>query len=577
MFRKLVSNLAFSPALVGQLGFYAKRLKKEEATRRIGLIFTALALVVQSFAVFSPPEPVNASSPSNFIPGGVSTLQEYIHHYDANTNNIKDLFATLGITRADLTNARQQQVNSKDGMSSWGLTSHFSYAQGERSYAVKTSSGGMRTFYYRPLHLWDTGSNVRTGSYYYAYVGKISSGPMKGQWFGLMKVCGNLMLKVTPPKPKCPTNTVGTYPNCSKACLIPGKENLAANSPQCKPEPKCAVPGKETLPANSPNCKPNPVAKCDSLKITKLVDNYTMVATSTAAYGASVRGYVYVIKKDGKVVKTYSVNSNKSTDTYTYTQKSEGKYTVTLTVKTSLGDKTDPDCIKTFSVAPPQMCPQNPAILASSPECQPCPGDTTLWIKDDQCSASIIETKTAKNITQGDVDATTTTAKADDKIIYTLNIANHGKASADITPTEELLDVSEYATVIDTGAGTYDATSKTLTWPSITLKPGETQTRMFTVQVLSTIPAMGQGVSDKTSYDCTMTNTFGNSIDINVDCPIQKQFVEQTVAELPHTGPGENMIFAGAVMMVVAYFYARARQVKKEIRLIRRDLNTGTI
>lgn len=572
MFRKLVSNLAFSPALVGQLGFYAKRLKKEEATRRIGLIFTALALIVQSFAVFSPPEPVNASSPSNFIPGGVTTLQQYVHHYDANTNNIKDLFNTLGITRANIASARQQQINSKD-VYSWGLTSHFSYAKGERSYTIKTSNGGTRTFYARPLSLWDTGGNVRTGSYYQAYVGHTSS----GMWFGLMNVCGNLVLKVMPPKPKCPSNTVGTYPNCSKACPIPGKENLAANSPQCKPTPKCTVPGKENLPANSPNCKPNPVAKCDSLKITKVVDNYQMTATSSAAYGASIKGYTYVIKKDGKVVKTYSVNTNKPIDSYTYTQKSEGKYTVLLTVKTSLGDKTDPDCVKTFSVAPPQMCPQNPAILASSPECQPCPGDTTLWIKDEQCSASIVQTKTAKNITQGDIDATTTTAKAEDKIIYTLNVSNHGKAAADVTPVEQLLDVSEYATVIDNGAGTYDATEKTLTWPTVTLKPGETQTRMFTVQVLSTIPAMGQGVSDKTSYDCKMTNTFGNSIDINVDCPIQKQFVEQTVAELPHTGPGENMLFAGAVFMVVVYFYARARQVKKEVRLIRRDLNAGTI
>jgi hypothetical protein len=92
MFRKLVSNLAFSPALVGQIGFYAKRLRKEEATRRIGLIFTVLALVVQSFAVFSPPEAANASSPSNFIPGGVKTLNDYLKNYDQNTNNIKDLF-----------------------------------------------------------------------------------------------------------------------------------------------------------------------------------------------------------------------------------------------------------------------------------------------------------------------------------------------------------------------------------------------------------------------------------------------------------------------------------------------------
>jgi hypothetical protein len=88
---------------------------------------------------------------------------------------------------------------------------------------------------------------------------------------------------------------------------------------------------------------------------------------------------------------------------------------------------------------------------------------------------------------------------------------------------------------------------------------------------------MGQGVSDRSSYDCTMTNTFGNSIDINVDCPIQKEIVEQTVAELPHTGPRENMIFAGVLFSIVAYFYARSRQMKKEVRLIRRDLNAGTI
>jgi hypothetical protein len=575
MFRKLVSNLAFSPALVGQLGFYAKRLKKEEATRRIGLIFTALALIVQSFAVFSPPEPVNASSPSNFIPGGVTSLQDYLHHYDANTNNIKDLFKVLGITRANIADAHQQQINSKD-VYSWGLTSHFSYAKGERTYTVKTSSGGTRTFYYRPLDLWDTGSNARTGSYYYAYVGHTSS----GMWFGLMKVCGNLVLKVNPPKPKCPTGTEGTYPNCTvppKMCTIPGKEHLPANSPQCKPTPKCAVPGKENLPANSPDCKPNPVAMCDSLKITKLADNYQMTATSTTAHGASVKGYVYTIKKDGKVIKTQVVNSTKLTDSFTYTQKSQGKYTVELTVKTSLGDKTSPDCIKTFNVAPPAMCPQNPALLATSPECQPCPGDTTLWIKDEKCSAAVVQTKTANNITQGNIDATTVTAKAGDKIVYTLNVSNHGKIAANITPTEELLDVTEYASVIENGSGTFDNTAKTLTWPTISLKPGETQTRMFTVQVFDAIPAMGQGVSDKTSYDCQMTNTFGNSIDIAVECPIQKQFVEQTVAELPHTGPGENMLFAGVIFTIVAYFYARSRQVKKEIRLIRRDLNAGTI
>jgi hypothetical protein len=575
MFRKLVSNLAFSPALVGQLGFYAKRLKKEEATRRVGLIFTALALIVQSFAVFSPPEPANASSASDFIRGGVTSLDGYLHNYDANTNNIKDLFGVLGITRANIAAAKQQQINSK-GLYSWGLRSHFSASQGEQAYTIKTSSGGTRTFYMRPLHLWDTGSNARTGSYYYAYVGKSSS----GMWFALMKVCGNLVLKVVPPKPKCPSGMTGTYPNCvvpPKMCTIPGKSNLPASSPQCKPEPRCAVPGKTNLPANSPLCVPNPTAKCESLKITKIADNYQLSAAANVANGAAIKAYVYTIKKDGKVVKTQTVSSTKPSNTYTYSQKSQGRYTVELTVKTSAGDVSGPDCIKTFSIAAPQMCPQNPSLPVSSPECQPCPGDSTVWIKDETCSASVVQTKSASNTTQGNVDAVKTTAKAGDRIIYTLTLANHGKAATTVTPTEELSDVVEYADIIDTGSGTYSDEAKTLTWPEINLAPGASQTRMFAVQVYDKIPAMGQGVSDRTSYDCKMTNTFGNSVEIAVDCPVEKQIVEQTVAELPHTGPRENMLFAAVLFSIVAYFYARSRQMKKEIRLIRRDLNAGTI
>jgi len=74
-----------------------------------------------------------------------------------------------------------------------------------------------------------------------------------------------------------------------------------------------------------------------------------------------------------------------------------------------------------------------------------------------------------------------------------------------------------------------------------------------------------------------MSNSFGNTnTTVLVNCPTPK-VIETTVSELPHTGASENMLFAGAVLAVVAYFYARSRQVKKEVRLIRRDLNAGTI
>ncbi|QWQ31550.1 hypothetical protein KOY49_00760 [Candidatus Minimicrobia vallesae] len=74
MFKKIISRLPYSPSMIHSLGFYAKRLRKEEATRKIGLILTALALiVVQSFTVFSPPESANAADSSDLIYGGISS------------------------------------------------------------------------------------------------------------------------------------------------------------------------------------------------------------------------------------------------------------------------------------------------------------------------------------------------------------------------------------------------------------------------------------------------------------------------------------------------------------------------
>jgi hypothetical protein len=74
-----------------------------------------------------------------------------------------------------------------------------------------------------------------------------------------------------------------------------------------------------------------------------------------------------------------------------------------------------------------------------------------------------------------------------------------------------------------------------------------------------------------------MSNEFGSdNTTVLVNCPAPK-VVEVVVTELPHTGASENMLFAGIVLSVVVYFYARSRQMKKEVRLIRRDLNAGTI
>ncbi len=37
------------------------------------------------------------------------------------------------------------------------------------------------------------------------------------------------------------------------------------------------------------------------------------------------------------------------------------------------------------------------------------------------------------------------------------------------------------------------------------------------------------------------------------------------------------MMFAGIIAAVVVYFYARSRQLNKEVRIIRRDMSAGTL
>ena len=127
MFKKIVSNLSFGPALVGQLNFYAKRLRKEEATRRMGLIFVALALVVQSLVVFQPPESANASHPSDFVPGGLGlgsnrSLNNFIRPYDANSKYLKDIMNRFGITRNEITSTQFGSWLATNKKISWGHT-----------------------------------------------------------------------------------------------------------------------------------------------------------------------------------------------------------------------------------------------------------------------------------------------------------------------------------------------------------------------------------------------------------------------------------------------------------------------
>lgn len=627
MFRKLVSNLAFSPALIGQLGFYARRLKKEELTRRLGLIFTVLALVVQSFAVFQPPEAANASSNADFVRGGVSSVPDFLRAYDSSPK-LKGLFTSLGITRGEIAAANATTIGQK-GYYNWSMTSLYSAAQGQKAYTYYQADGAAQTVYNRPMVLTEEG-----GPTYPVFAGHSQA----FGWFAIKKDCGNLITKKQPraePQPESTCKNLSVVALDAQRFKFTAKSDVTGNATirgytfviESLPdetvihrervttsEQSATYQYQRTKPglyrasvivhtslgdrANK-NCRATfrvkevhveqVTAVCSGLKIHKIGRTNIEMTGAAAVNKATVSKYTFVIKNSkGKVVSTQVVKTTKlSAKTDAVSIETPGKYTARLTVKTSLGDKTDADCTGKFTITAPNVCSLNPELPANSPDCQPCPTNPDIWYKDaacvptectdESCVGGLIEQKTAVNLDQSSADAASVLAMPSDRISYTVSVENKGSAPVTKSIEEALEDVLQYAVVADTGGGTFNAETKTLSWPAVEIKAGEKQSRTFMVRLASSIAATNTGTSDEASYDCTMTNTFGNSININVECPVQKVVVEQLVGELPETGPGENLIFSGILLSIVTYFYARARQTGKEIRLIRRDINAGTI
>lgn len=624
MFKKIVSRLPFSPTLIGELGFYAKRLRKEEITRRLGLVLTALALVVQSLGVLSPPESANASNLSDLIHGGVHSKSQLLAAWDNNTQGYRDLLVHAGITRENLVSSKEAHIYSRSNGQDSGWLNWSRITRGGTKYGESSFNVGSQKIYIRNLSAFDTGSNTRgNGSYYAAYIGTNS----KGEQFAIMKGCANIAMKKRFTDKKiqvCDINTrtivtifenqfnsstqtkdvANCQPRPIEVCDLAARKVISIDQKDfdatkhskdlsaCQPRPieVCDLASLKVITIderdfsqskhskNLEDCKPKPVAEasCSSLIANKLTrTKVELSAASRTQNGASIKSYTYIIKNSqGQEVHKRTVDSSSTNNSIQHTL-DEGDYVAEVIVTTSLGDKKSTGCKTTFTVAPIERCLLNPSLPINDPACQPCPGDPTLWVKDPDCAAKVISNKTAVNLTSNK-PAEQLTAQASDRIEYTLSVKNEGKDSITLDIEDNIGDVLEYGKLYDRGGGLLEESTKVLSWKQVSLQPGEEQKRTYVVQLTSSLSAMSRGSSDPTSYDCKMVNTFGNTIEINVACPTPK-VIEQVVPELPRTGATANLIAGGATLAIVAFLYARSRQLNKEVRLIRREAVAGTI
>ena len=236
-------------------------------------------------------------------------------------------------------------------------------------------------------------------------------------------------------------------------------------------------------------------------------------------------------------------------------------------------------CLEEEPPQEPVYCEWNEALLADDPRCLECPYEPGLWIDDPACDepfALIVRSKKAQNITQLIEDANGTTASPGDVIEYSLIAQNLGTISETISLEESMVDVLEYADIIDIGYGEFNVEQGLVTWESVELQPDETITRTIMVKVKDEIPATPTSVGDPESFNLVMTNVFGDdSVEIKVKAPISKE-VEMVVRELPNTGTGTNTMVMAATAAITVYMYLRNRQLGKELRLVRAEYNLGS-
>jgi uncharacterized repeat protein (TIGR01451 family) len=232
-------------------------------------------------------------------------------------------------------------------------------------------------------------------------------------------------------------------------------------------------------------------------------------------------------------------------------------------------------------------CKFNPSISANSSKCfQPCQYNTAIPSSDSTCKACatgatstdtlpcITIHKTATNVTAGIADANNTTANPGDTITYTLYAQNNAKDTVkQYVFQENLSDVMDYADPTDLHGGTIDS-GDIVTWPPQDIAVGQTATVQVSVKVKNPIPQTPASSTDPMHFDLTMTNVYGNTINIKVPAPVAVS-VQTAAAVLPNTGPGASLFVAALVVMVIAYFYSRARLLARESTLAAQETATS--
>lgn len=183
------------------------------------------------------------------------------------------------------------------------------------------------------------------------------------------------------------------------------------------------------------------------------------------------------------------------------------------------------------------------------------------------------ELKTVKNVTQkleGE-KAIDTVVNAGDVLEYTITIANTQDFDrGTYTATDYIGDILDYATLdtefLKTQGGTFDDKTNKVSFVLAGVPAKKDVSKQFRVTLKNPIPATNSPSNVSGTYDCKISNRFGNDIVIGVNCPTVKG-----IENLPNTGPGTSLIMGFSITMIAGYFFMRSRIMSKELSIIKSE------
>ncbi len=546
MFKKLLSNLPFNPSLISQVSFYAKRLQKESAIRRMGLVFVSLTLVVQMVAVISPAEASNQCSSNDVVRCGFTSKSQAVQQCNANTQGFRTIVERFGVTCATIAASQTVTVNSY-------ASNNKLYSMGRNPYnkpgEFPFDVPGAGKFYFRPLSSW--------GNVNYKM---LEMRTPDGAPFRIMYNCGNIVVE-------------------------------RDYQPPAQPEPE---PDLKLAKVNEPK---NAVKPGDTIKYTIAFTNTGGTAAFFSVNDRLSKDLEYVsssysnwkIERDGQATKWF--NNTPPFYTFGNTDALGTPGFITIRAKVKAGTPSGTTVCNTAWLEDVSTQTKQERKWSESTVCNKvvveCPegtvpqpdGSCKPIVKPENKEPVLAIEKMASNLTQNIENANGTTANPGDVIEYKLETKNFGTGEKKdhILEPEDLADVLEYADLDlnSLGDGVFDTDTQSIAWNNpVTIKTDESVVKTFKVTIKDPLPQTPTPEGNPGSYDMVLTNVYGNTVEIKVPGSVAKT-TEQVAQTLPNTGPGETLALGGVLVAIVGYFFARSRMMAKEMVIIKEEYTSG--